>query len=208
MAKSSIIYIDGFNLYYGAVKNTRWKWLNVERLFTLLRQDDDIQAIKYFTALIDGSHRENQQIYLTALSTLPKVKIVLGKFKLKQVRCEVAECRYAGSRFFQVPEEKRTDVNIALHMLRDAMEDRCDRLVLVSGDSDLAPAVSMAKDVAPGKEVIVYVPARDPIRGAAVELRGVADKNRTLPNAMLRCSQFPSRLPDGRGGWIIKPKDW
>ena len=50
MSKRSIIYIDGFNLYYGAIKDTKWKWLNLERYFTLVRQDDDIQIIKYFTA--------------------------------------------------------------------------------------------------------------------------------------------------------------
>ena len=60
MSKRSIIYIDGFNLYYGALKDTKWKWLNLERFFTLLRQDDDIQVIKYFTALISGSHTLRQ----------------------------------------------------------------------------------------------------------------------------------------------------
>ena len=74
--KKSIIYIDGFNLYYGAVKGTPWKWLDLEKYFTLLRQDDDIQQIKYFTAPISGSHRQNQDNYLLALSTLPRVEII------------------------------------------------------------------------------------------------------------------------------------
>jgi hypothetical protein len=69
MSKSSIIYIDGFNFYYGAIKNTKWKWLNLEKYFKLLRQDDEIVTIKYFTALIDGSHRANQESYLLALNT-------------------------------------------------------------------------------------------------------------------------------------------
>jgi len=42
----STIYIGGFNLYYGAVKNTSWKWLDMEKYFSLLSLDDDIQIIK------------------------------------------------------------------------------------------------------------------------------------------------------------------
>ena len=41
----SIIYVDGFNLYYGAIYNGPYKWLNLERYFQMLRPDDDVQAI-------------------------------------------------------------------------------------------------------------------------------------------------------------------
>jgi 6-hydroxy-3-succinoylpyridine 3-monooxygenase len=206
--KRSIIYIDGFNLYYGAVKGTKWKWLNLERYFTLLRQDDDIQSIKYFTALIDGSHRANQETYLLALSTLPKVQIFQGNFKLKNVECRVAKCTFSGNKFFKVPEEKHTDVNIALHMLYDAMNNNFDRLVLISGDSDLVPALRMVKYCTPEKEIIVYVPANVPIRGAAVEIRSAADKHKILPNILLEKSQFPPKIKNGFGSWITKPPSW
>ena len=72
MTKRSIIYIDGFNLYYGLVKDTPWKWLNIEEYFKRIRQDDDIQKIKYFTAESDGSL--DQQTYLSALYSLPLVQ--------------------------------------------------------------------------------------------------------------------------------------
>ena len=55
-----------------------------------------------------------------------------------------------------VNEEKRTDVNIAIQMLEDAYEDRCDKLILVSGDSDLVPAVIRVRNL--GKKVLVYIP--------------------------------------------------
>lgn len=206
--KRSIIYIDGFNLYYGAVKGTPYKWLNLERFFTLLRQDDDIQAIKYFTALIDGSHRSNQETYLLALATLPLVHIYLGKFKTKSVKCLVPACRHIGSRFFRMQEEKRTDVNIAVHMLADAFNDSCERLVVVSGDSDLVPAIRELKRNRLDREVIVYVPANDPTRGAAVEIRAAADKAKTLPNILLQKAQFPAKLRSTENGWIEKPVFW
>ncbi|MEE9278945.1 MAG: hypothetical protein V3V67_02105 [Myxococcota bacterium] len=67
MAKSSIIYIDGFNLYYGALRGTPYKWLDLEAYFTRLRQDDEIQHIRYFTTRVDGDARQRQQAYLRAL---------------------------------------------------------------------------------------------------------------------------------------------
>jgi len=202
------VYIDGFNLYYGTVKGTRDKWLNLEALFTRLRPHDDVRAIYYFTALVSGPHRQSQMTYLRALETLPRVKIVLGHFKDKTVKCSVKECCFDGDRRFKVPEEKRTDVQIAIAMVNHAWQDDCDRYVLVSGDSDLVPAVNTVKMIAPDKKVALYIPARDNIRGAAVELRGACDTHKILPNLLVRKSQFPPELPDGSGGLIQKPSGW
>ena len=93
-------------------------------------------------------------------------------------------------------------------MVRDAWSDACDRLILVSGDSDLVPAVNIVKEVDPDKEVIVYVPARHPQRGAAVELRAAGDKDRILPNQLIKRAQFPPSVPDGAGGVIQRPPSW
>lgn len=209
MANRSIVYIDGFNLYYGALKNTRWKWLDIERYFTLLRQDDEIQTIKYFTAMINGSHLAHQQAYLEALANAcPKISIILGKYKLKRVHCAVKACTYRGGRVFEMPEEKRTDVNIAVNMISDAYSDACDRFILVSGDSDLVPAVSEIRRISPTKVVTVYVPADNEVRGAAVELRGAAHKHKTLPSVLFSRTQLPPNVPNGAGGWIDKPTSW
>ena len=207
-SRDRIVYIDGFNLYYGAVRGTPHKWLNIEKYFSLLRPDDDIQQIHYFTAPIVGPTRPNQDVYLRAMATLPLVDVVLGKFKKKRLVCGVKACAHIGDRLFDALEEKRTDVNIGIYMLDDAYQNRCDTLILVSGDSDLVPALNMIKTRFPNKTLIVYVPTRNPIRGAAVELRSAADKDRNLPLNLLALSQFPNRLPDGAGGFITKPAAW
>src|SRR5262245_34384020 len=87
-------------------------------------------------------------------------------------------------------------------------QNRSDRFVIVSGDSDLVPAISMVKTLFPKKEVIVYVPSRNPIRGAATEIRAAADKSHTLPLNLLKHAQFPGRIPDGAGGFLTKPAAW
>jgi uncharacterized LabA/DUF88 family protein len=204
----SIVYIDGFNLYYGAIKGGPNKWLDLERYFSKLRHRDDVKRIYYFTAKVDGPSRSDQDIYLRALATLPLVEVRLGRFKLKTVQCRVQACAYSGSKFFKVMEEKQTDVAIGIQMLLDAYDYNCDRFVLVSGDSDLLPAVTTIKRLFPAKELIVYIPATNALRGAATELRGIADKDRTLPQALLRHCLFPSQVPDGAGGFINKPSGW
>jgi len=208
MPNRTIVYVDGFNLYYGAVRGSTNKWLDLQRFFDLLRPHDDIVRIHYFTALVDGKTKPNQEVYLRAVGSLGRVNIVLGKFKRKQVKCSNLSCTFLGNRFFQVPEEKRTDVNIAVFLLDDAYRDKCDHSIVVSGDSDLVPAISMLKTRFPKKRVTVYVPSRNPKRGAAVELRSAADKHRTLPLNLLALSQFPNPLSDGAGGLITKPASW
>lgn len=78
----------------------------------------------------------------------------------------------------------------------------------MSGDSDLVPAINRLKTRNPDKEIIVYVPARNEVRGAATELRGAADRDKTLPQALIKVSQFSAVIPDGRGGTITKPASW
>jgi hypothetical protein len=202
------VYIDGFNLYYGALKGTPHKWLDLDRYFRLLRPNDDLQYIRYFTAMVSGPTRPNQETYFRALGTTPLVTTILGKFKNKRVKCTLPGCSYSGNRFFQTPEEKRTDVNIAVHMLDDAHRDLCDYMLLISGDSDLVPAVRMISSRFPTKQITVYVPARDPTRGSAVELRTAAHRSRDFPLNLLPHAQFPSTMPDGVGSSIVKPAAW
>ena len=207
-ALRTIIYVDGLNFYYGAVKGTpRWKWLDIERFCKLLRPHDDIRQIRYFSSLIQGPTKSNQEAYLKALSTTPLVGVILGKFKMKKAKCGVAECGHP-SKWFQTPEEKRTDVNIAVFMVDDAYQDLCDQLIVFSGDSDLVPAVNVVRLRFPKKKVIVYVPSADPVRGAAVELRTAANVHRTIPRQLLAKSQFADQVPDGFGGIIARPAAW
>jgi hypothetical protein len=183
------------------VKGTPYKWLDLEKFFSLLRPADDILQIRYFTALISGPTRPNQETFLAALATLPRVEGILGRFKTKQIKCRYAQCASPPqpARFFQQEEEKRTEVNIAIHMLDDAYRNRCDQFVLVSGDSDLAPLVTMIRDRLPSKRILVYVPAQVPERGWAVELRTAAHKSRILPLNLLPRCQFPTKIADGSG---------
>lgn len=207
----TIVYIDGFNLYYGSLKHTKYKWLNLERLFKLLRPHDDLIAIKYFTAPVRGSAKIRQSTYFEALSTSPIVEIILGRFKKTKIQCVCSGCANItkSARSFYKWEEKRTDVAIAIEMLDDAYQDNCDQIVLVSGDSDLVPPVSRTKQRFPNMKIIVYVPFLNANRGAAVELRNAADNHKQLPVLLIKHSQFPATLHNPATGHNIqKPSGW
>ena len=205
----TIVYIDGFNLYYGAVKGTPHKWLNLEKFFRMVRPLDDVQRVRYFTAQITGPTRPNQDAFLRALATLPTVDITLGAFKETSIPCEHTGCpiQHTGPHRFKVQREKMTDVNIATAMFEDAFLNRCDQLILVSGDSDLVGAVKAVRRLFPAKRVVVYVPSRHANRGF-VELQAAASKASLLPLNLLHRAQFPISLADGSGGTINKPSSW
>lgn len=81
------VYVDGFNLYYGCLKGSPYKWLNLQKLSELLFQNHTITKIKYYTAPIkirenDTDHEKpnRQQIYLRALRTIPNLEIIQGTF--------------------------------------------------------------------------------------------------------------------------------
>lgn len=84
------VYVDGFNLYYGALKGTSFKWLNLLALsYRVLPSGHTIDKLKYFTAKVSGASDPyapaRQQIYLNALRTLPEVEICFGSFLAKTV---------------------------------------------------------------------------------------------------------------------------
>jgi len=89
------IYIDGFNLYYGCLKNTPHKWLDVGKLCALMLPKHDIQEIKYFTAIVtprdDNPEQQiRQNIYLRALRTTPNFTIIKGHFLSNKIRLPLA----------------------------------------------------------------------------------------------------------------------
>ena len=215
-ARRSIVYVDGFNLYYGALKGQNGhRWLDLATLFTRLRPDEALQHVHYFTARAGGADKEPQSAYLEALETTPLVEVHLGNFKRREIRCRVQACGHTGNRHFGKYEEKHTDVNIALRMLDDAHQDLCDQLVLVTGDSDLVPAIELVKRRFPEKGVAVYVPvngdsstrAKNARRNKVRQLSQVSDSAKPLPPEMIRGSQFPATLTH-ETETIQRPAGW
>ncbi|GAP40683.1 PIN domain-containing protein [Flexilinea flocculi] len=91
----SYVYVDGFNLYYGAVKNTANKWLDIQKMVQLILPINQIKKIKYFTAVVSARQQDpeqplRQQMYLRALRTIPNLEIIFGHFLTHPVRLPLA----------------------------------------------------------------------------------------------------------------------
>jgi len=144
------VYVDGFNLYYGAVRGTPYKWLNIHKMCQLHLKKDHIIGIKYFTAKIvsrpdDPQKHIRQLVYLRALETLPNLEIIYCHFLSHLVKRQLANPPINGPRSVEVikTEEKGSDVNIAVHLIHDGYQGKYDLAVIVSNDSDLLSAVQI-----------------------------------------------------------------
>jgi NYN domain len=131
-------------------------------------------------------------------ATAPLVHIVDGRFQEKDRRCQ--SCGHQWTVF----EEKETDVNIAISLVEDAVRDRYDTAILLSGDSDLIPAIKAAKRLAAPKRVIVAFP---PNRHSA-ELKLVADGFLHVGINKVRNSQLPEQVVNRAGVTLSRPKHW
>lgn len=215
--KRTVAYIDGYNLFYGLLKGTSYKWLDPTRLVSaLLRDDHELVSVKYFTSPVktyphDTSALDRQKIYIQALTTLPNVEVIQGFYRKDAVLMPVHEeecktCPIAKNGFVKVVklEEKRTDVNIASSMLLDAFNNNADAFVLVSGDTDfIAPVNIIRKDFK--KTVIVFNP-----RETKSWLKDYASYYRDIPRNLLAECQLPDTIPYGKRGdrFIHCPDAW
>jgi len=96
------VYVDGFNLYYGALKGTPFKWLNPLLLsWQFLPATHTIDKVKYFTARVSGAvdpgEPVRQQIYFDALRTVPEIELHFGRFLPKNMWRPVTNFPVAGA---------------------------------------------------------------------------------------------------------------
>ena len=203
------VYVDAFNLYYGCLRNTPYRWLNLEAFCRRMLPTNDVQRIKYFTARVSARRNDpgqplRQQIYLRALRTLPLVEIHLGHYLSHEVNMPLAHPPASGSRFVKVikTEEKGSDVNLATHLVSDAYENLFDVAVIVSNDSDLLAPVDIASKRL-GKKVGILNPQNHP----AFVLKQAATFFKQIRQGVLRDSQFPDVLTDS-DGTFHKPPSW
>ena len=108
------VYVDGFNLYYRALRETPNRWLDIGKLARLLLPQHRINRIRYFTAVVtsrpnDPNQAQRQQTYLRALRTVPNLSIHYGHFLSKTKRRPLAQPPESGSRIVEVldTEEER-----------------------------------------------------------------------------------------------------
>jgi hypothetical protein len=207
----TIVYVDGFNLYYRCLKGTSHRWLNlVELSRAVLSPVNDVVAVKYYTARVNAypgnpGQPVRQETYLRALRTLPEVSIYFGHYLSHPVRLPLAKPQPGQPRFAEVirAEEKGSDVNLATHLVRDAFRGAFDVAAVITNDSDLCEPIRVVVQEL-GKSVGVLRPGTS---NPSHHLRQVATFVRDIRPGALTRSQFPAQLRDTTGDFS-KPAAW
>ncbi|MBK7832661.1 MAG: NYN domain-containing protein [Gemmatimonadetes bacterium] len=216
----TIVYVDGFNLYYGALKRSDCKWLDLTAFARRLLPKNDVVAVKYFTARIaarpnDMEGPARQDTYLRALATLPEVRVYLGHFLSSVVRLPLANddgtVRLAAGRpqmaLVRKEEEKGSDVHLATQLVRDAHLREFEVAVVVTNDSDLAPPIELVTNEL-GLVVGVANPhAENPKSRQSRRLLRAARFMKPVRRGALRGCQLPPTIRDARGEFS-RPASW
>jgi hypothetical protein len=201
------VYIDGFNLYYGLLKKTPYKWLDVGKLCQVMLPTHTIQSIKFFTAKVSARPHDlqlpiRQQIYFRALKTIPNVTLIYGHFLTHSVPMVLTGSEPVKRVWVDKTEEKGSDVNLATHLLHDGFTGEFDAAVLMTNDSDLAAPVKVVSQ-------ILHLPIGilNPHDRHSRELQQYATFVRRIRQSHLIASQFPDKLTDSKGEFH-KPTGW
>ena len=195
-------FIDSFNMYHAlrGKKYHQYKWLDYSRLCQCyVKKKDTITGIQFFTAYIPYSTEKliRQRKLVRALES-KGVQIVKGVYKKKNRYCRLCH------QVYETWEEKQTDVNIAIELFRNAVLDKYDTAMVMTGDSDLIPAIHAVKEAFPEKTIGVIIP----IARGSKYLKQEADFYMKMTEKHLSTSQFPDKVTLDDGRVIQKPDKW
>lgn len=226
--------IDGFNLYHSVRAAERdlvtgpLRWLDLPRLCSTLVSSTigpgaKLSGIHYFSAL--AKHLEarkpdvvrRHRTYIAALEA-NGVNVYLANFKKKDRSETLDRIRIRIQPFhrwwrlpipwirvaMKIHEEKQTDVAIAAKLFELLHQKKCDSAIVMSGDTDIAPAIRAARRLFSPATVGIAFPYRRHNR----QLQRLATTSVKISASLYQQHQFPSQLILPGGRQINKPSVW
>jgi uncharacterized LabA/DUF88 family protein len=206
--------VDGFNLYH-SIKETHactgcnYRWLGIyslcESFLSALGGSSELQSVHYFSAF--AYHREHwnpgtvsrHRVYVKALESTGVVPH-LAVFKPRTVGYRCSNCGHRGS--FVRHEEKETDVAIAATMVELAVKAGTDAVAIVSGDTDLIPALRAFRSLSHAAAYVLF-----PYLRANAAFDGVASSTFRLKEQSYANHQLPDPVQSPFGP-IHRPASW
>ncbi|MDZ7759615.1 MAG: NYN domain-containing protein [Desulfovermiculus sp.] len=204
--------IDGFNLYHSVREaqrelNASTKWLNIKGLcqsyIYLLGKEATLFQVYYFSALAKHLEATNPDVTQRHQDFIECIKDTGVQVELNRFKKNSVKCKYCNRKFFR-HEEKETDVSIAIKLLEIFINDECDIAVLVTGDTDLSPAVKTAKRLFPNKKIGFAFPYKRKNK----ELAKLADYQFEIKKQVYAKFQFSDPFITQEGIAINKPVSW
>ena len=203
--------VDGFNLYHSIltlkeITGYSAKWLDLYRLcksyLHLFGKDATLAEVYYFSAVPTHltTHNpdkvERHRIYINCLESTG-VKVQLGRFKNKDVFCH--RCKS----MILKHEEKETDVAIAVKPFELFIKNACDMVVIMSGDTDLVPAIKTCQSIFHQKKIIFAFP----FARKNNELLRLAPGSFEISKKQYANNLFPNLVKTAKGDFL-KPSNW
>lgn len=209
-------YVDGFNLYYGMKKKygRKFLWLDVVDLVRRLRPNDQVAVVRYFTAILknEPAASQRQEDYLDAMRARNDhlIAIHLGRFKARTIswcrRCRQPYVCGCGVEY-QSWQEKETDVALGAMMVADASLGVADTTMLISADTDLAPALDAVRLVAPSQRIYLALPPGN--TGPSRHLVGGGDVGHFfIRESVLNHALMPNAITAADGQIYRRPEKW
>jgi len=204
--------IDGFNLYHTLKHNKPTRWLDLtsfcKSYLPNISKDAKVGKIYFFSAspthMSPKPYDPNSKVgkhknYITVLEDTGVI-VQLGRFKKKEIK-------YTKHNKVNVTihkhEEKETDVAIGVKLF-ELMHNNADAVALVTGDTDLCPAIKAVKNNFPNKKVINILPFRSISR----QLSQLCDQKSKTKEGRYLNNQLPSKITLKNGEVIEKPVNW
>ncbi len=216
----TIVYVDGYNLYYGLLRKSKLKWLDLYALFKdhVLDEAAELIEVRYYTAPVLGRMSDSeespqrQRLYLQALRkqrpqglTIIEGRI-LASTPYQRLYKPIPEAPHLTKVQVYDFNEKKTDVNLASDMLAGAWTGAYDQVVLCSNDSDLEGALATIRRYHPNIRIGLVAPIPgDDHRRIATDLSQYADWKKILSPVHIANAQLPDRIPHSR---LQKPDTW
>jgi uncharacterized LabA/DUF88 family protein len=211
----TIFLVDGFNLYHSVKdassdlglrgKDTRWLniWALCASYLSAIGNNAQIVGIYYFTAIAthlstrDPGVEKRHRTYIKCLEDTG-TSVEFARFKKKQIPC--THCK----QYITRREEKETDVAIGCKLLEICYLDQCDTVIIVSGDTDIVPAVRTARRLFPNKKIGFLLPYKRHNN----ELKNLTPLYFLIGRATYSTFQFADPYVTKKGRAIVKPPTW
>ena len=118
-----------------------------------IKPNQELQSVFYCTAVqTNNGKKDRQDLFFSANKLNPKFRLIFEKFLKKVVA-------YGGQQYTTY-EEKQTDVNIAVQLIRNVVLDKCDISIIVSADSDLVPPIEFIRELNPNHKIFCDFPPK------------------------------------------------
>lgn len=213
----TIVYIDGYNLYYSLLRGSPHKWLDLVTLFRthILAVQEPTAALiklKFFTSPAKAKFAAHGRDSVTAQNEYHRalrarygnlVEVINGFHET--LAAPMLRHREPPERSDRVKvwhlEEKQTDVNLALQIYRDAVRGAADLQVICSNDSDVEPALALVRQDVPHIKIglVTPLPVASADRYPNARLVGLADwVRRAIRSEELAAAQLPEIVPTQR----------